>query len=449
MALWSALSCALISGIIYPAYAADLSASLVPQRDRAEASYIGVKVVTLTYAADSSLAEELNGKYERVQFTLDGTASIQDETGMTELINAVNRAYIEAQSPVQIEHAKIKYTAVLKGGPDSTLISYKLDLEPTIEEYLIDADSSGDFIDLQWRGIVIRDPLVVNPQEVTATPADLQVGEIDINYPIGLLQAIHPSIAGKLANTKASELLNDPIANFEDFRYPMTNWHFLFDPVGTSGDGKVVSVFSLGESTLREGGYSETEKDSTVTIDGARIDIHSTTPPPSGQITTEGFAMIQGSPGAEFAIVTERPPDDINTGEGNADEKTVGLSSFLDGNSYVIITKSSNVTALLFTIKPHDSIAIDVARGQTGELELTLPKKLIDDIHTVRSSDDEEIPFQQVSLTTTTTTIKFTVPASADSIEILGASVVPEFPISLIAMGVAFGIITVLAIRKP
>jgi hypothetical protein len=47
-------------------YAADLSAVLVPERDRAEVSYIGVKTVTLQYPAGSQLAQEFDGKNERI-----------------------------------------------------------------------------------------------------------------------------------------------------------------------------------------------------------------------------------------------------------------------------------------------------------------------------------------------------------------------------------------------
>jgi hypothetical protein len=314
----------LISSFVSRAYAADLQVALVPQLDKAEASYIGVKTVTLKYPAGSSLAQELNGKNERVQFELNGTANNQDANGTSELINAVNRAFAQAQSPVQIQQAAITYTAVLKGGPDSTLISYKLDLEPTIEKYLISMESSGDIIDLEWRGIVIQDPLVVTPQEVTATPSDLQVGEIDVNHPIGLLQAIHPSVAEKLSNTPAGEVLQDPILDFKAFDTPMGSWHRLFDPVGTyggsvgldTGGAKALSVYSLGESSLREGAYTETEKDATATIEGAEVSVHSTTPPPSGQITIAGYADHQENQGVEFAIVTIEAPAGVQTSTG-------------------------------------------------------------------------------------------------------------------------------------
>ncbi len=64
----------LISGFVYQSFAADLSATLIPDRDRSEASYVGVKTVTLDYPAGSAVAQKLDGKNERFEFTLNGTA---------------------------------------------------------------------------------------------------------------------------------------------------------------------------------------------------------------------------------------------------------------------------------------------------------------------------------------------------------------------------------------
>ena len=61
--------------------------------------------------------------------------------------------------------------------------------------------------------------------------------------------------------------MTDPILNFEDFNTPMSSWHRLFDPVGSYGTAvgmqgtegaKALSVYSLGESSLREGTHAVT-----------------------------------------------------------------------------------------------------------------------------------------------------------------------------------------------
>jgi hypothetical protein len=314
------LAALLISSFVYQAYAADLAASLVPDRDRSEASYIGVRTVTLEYPAGSSLAQELNGKSERIQFTLNGTATGQDDTGMSGLIAGINRALIQADSPVQVSQANVSYTGVLRGGPTSTVISYKVELKPTLERFVLqrgEGAQTGHLIDLEWRGIMVSEPLVVNAPDV---------GQININYPIGLLQVLYPTIAQKLENTQAKEVFEEPIANFEDFNAPMNTWHVLFDPVGAYGGSvgltgitegaNALSVYSLGESSLREGTHAAQEMDATAMIDGAQVNVHSTSPPPSGQIQIVGYANAQESGGTWSATVTAEAPEGAQTSSG-------------------------------------------------------------------------------------------------------------------------------------
>src|SRR5919109_757521 len=282
----------LISSFIPQAFAADLAAFLVPDRDRSDASFMGVRTVTLSYPEGSTIAQELNGKNERLTFTLNGTAGGENNTGMNEVIASINRALIEAKSPVQVSQAGMSYSGVLRGG------------------------QSGHIVDLEWRGIDITDPLVVSSP---------QNGKIAINQPIGFFQALHPDLAEKLLNSEAREIMTDPILNFKDFDAPMNSWHRLFDPVGSYGTSvgmqgtegaKALSVYSLGESSLREGTHAATEKDATANIDGTNVNIPSQNPPPSAQITIAGYANHQENAGTEFAVVTAEAPEGVQTSTG-------------------------------------------------------------------------------------------------------------------------------------
>jgi hypothetical protein len=317
--LYGILAALFISSFVYQSYASDLAAVLNPDRDRSEASYIGVKTVTLEYPAGSSLAQELDGKNERIQFTLNGTATEQNDTGMSGAIAGINRALVQADSPVQVSEAVITYTGVLRGGPTSAAISYKVEIKPMLQSFVLqrgEGGQSGHLVDLEWRGITVSEPLVVNAPDV---------GQININYPIGLLQVLHPTLAQKFESTQAREVLDEPILNFEDFNAPMSSWHKLFDPVGAYGGSvnltgtegaNALSVYSLGESSLREGAHGSAEKDVTVAIDGVEVNVHSTTPPPSGQIQIVGYANQQESGGAWYATVTSEAPEGAQTSSG-------------------------------------------------------------------------------------------------------------------------------------
>jgi hypothetical protein len=313
------LAVLLISVFVNQANAVDLSAALNPTADTGEASYVGVRSITFEYPVGSSLAQELDGQNQRVEFSLNGTATGQDDTGMSGLIAALNRALVQADSPVQASQAVVSYSGVLRGGPTSTVISYRIDLQPTLESIVLqggEGGQTGQVVDLEWRGIAINDPLVVNAPDI---------GQININYPIGLLQALYPSLAQKFEGTQAMEILNQPILNFEEFNAPMTTWHVLFDPVGAyggsvglegTGGAQAMSVYSLGESSLREGAHTIEERDATATIDGATVNVHSTTPPPSGQIQIAGYSDHRESGGTWYSIVSAEAPEGVQTSTG-------------------------------------------------------------------------------------------------------------------------------------
>lgn len=121
--------------------------------------------------------------------------------------------------------------------------------------------------------------------------------------------------------------MTNPLFNFQDVGRPMDTWHFLFDPTGSQagtarsgfeeiGGARVVSIYSLGESSFREGTFQEIEREASVTIDGAPVVVSSTTPATSAQITLAGFSNIQKSGDHEFAVITQEAPAGTVTATG-------------------------------------------------------------------------------------------------------------------------------------
>jgi peptide/nickel transport system substrate-binding protein len=136
-----------------------------------------------------------------------------------------------------------------------------------------------------------------------------------------------------------------------------------------------------------------------------------------------------------FAYSTEALRPDIATGTilaamtGNNNAFTI--SSTLGGNSYSISGQSTaNVKATSFAINPEQSVTVTFDKA--GEVELTLPKTMIDGINGVTAGS------QTVNFTPTknadSTTIKFTVPEGATTVEIKGATVAPEFSVIAVAV---------------
>ncbi len=316
-ATFAVVSALLISSFVTQAFAVDMQTLLVPDRNRTEASFIAVRTVTLEYPAGSSFASVFDGVTKRVSFAVNGTA--QEPGAAGQAVAAVNRALAEARSPVQASAVDLAYTATMRGTETRTVISYKVELEPTLEQFVLqrgEGGQSGHIVDLEWRGISIDQPLVVNTPEY---------GEFDVNRPLTLLQKLYPEIAQALEGTQASTIMDDHLLNFEDFDTSMTVWHKLFDPVGTYGGGvglqgtegaKALTVYSFGEGSIREGAHSAEEKDATVSVDGVQIKLHSLDPPPSGQLTIAGYADEQENQGSEFAIVSADAPEGFQPSTG-------------------------------------------------------------------------------------------------------------------------------------
>lgn len=320
------LFAALLSlGMVPSALANDMNAVLIPERNKAEGHFIAVKNVELRYPAGSAIASQLDGKTHRVQFTISGAMN-STENGISNAISAFNAAMIEAGSPVQVTEMKLTYTGVVKGGPTSTLISYKIEAVPLMERFVISDGSSqgsGDIVDLEWRGIHVTQPIVVTPSE----EVEGVDGEIEINIPIGLIEELYPDLAQQMRSSAAMEIFGEPILDFEEFDQTIDTWHFLFDPSGSlvessaffreESGAKVVSIYSLGESSFREGTFEAEEKDVAVNLGGAQVLVHSQVPAPSGQIQVAGFSNADVSqPDAEFATVTADAPEGFSTATG-------------------------------------------------------------------------------------------------------------------------------------
>ncbi len=306
----------LIPTAISQSFASQMEVFLLPERDAADPIFTSVRFITLLYEPGSELAKVFNGTNERITFTLNSTTQ-----GMKELQNTINEAILrEKQSLIQLNNSKLEYTAQIRGDEDRAQISYKIKFAPHITNYVLPSNStSNKALDLDWRSVVVQGPLTVTVPKY---------GEFDINYPIGPVKALYPEVAQKLESVEQSKKIFDtPLLDYEEIGFPMDRWHFLFDPTGSQasaagagyaeeGESKVVSVFSLGESSFREGTHAAKESSISTTIDGSKVNIKSSDPPPSAQIQISGFAQIKKISNAEIAFVSPTGPSGTTTATG-------------------------------------------------------------------------------------------------------------------------------------
>lgn len=307
----------LIPTVISQSFASQMEVFLLPERDAADPIFTSIRFVTINYEPGSELAKIFNGTNERLTFTLNSTTQ-----GMDELQRSINEAILkEKKSPIQLSNSKLDYTAQIRGDEDSAQLSYKIKFAPHITDFVLPSNSTTPALDLDWRSVVVQGPLTVTVPDY---------GEFDINYPIGPIKALFPTAAQKLMSVEETKnIFETPILDYEEIGLPMDRWHFLFDPTGSQasaagsgygyaeeGGSAVVSVFSLGESSFREGTHSAKETSVSATIDDSKVNIRSSDPPPSSQIQIGGFAQVKKINNAEIAFVSPEGPSGTATATG-------------------------------------------------------------------------------------------------------------------------------------
>jgi hypothetical protein len=289
--LASALAVLLGSSFAGQANAAQIDASLIPEYDKAVGTFTGTKFIQIRYQPGSAVAELFDGKNQRIEFTIKGT----NASGMAELTALVNAALLKADSPAHVKNANLTYIGVLKGGPDLLTLTYRVELTQEFSGFRLDQSVDDIPMDINWRGFVVEEALILESGQ----------GQVNVNQPVGLLEALYPEFAAKLMATEARSIMTEPILDFSEIGdMPMDRWHWLFDPTrnlastsgllsGDIGRAKVLSVYSLGECSIREGCPPPKEGDATVDVDGTSLDVHISTPQPNSQIEIAGYTSLE------------------------------------------------------------------------------------------------------------------------------------------------------------
>jgi len=254
-------------GSIAPTFgSAQLEATLEDATGNALAKMTYQRTIWIDYSDGGNLENILSGKNVTVIFSVDSSAM-----GMKELIQKINSSIASNDSDAYVSDMSLDYVALMTGRDDKMSIDYKIILHPIIENFVIRdyTVASPALLDVDWRGFGASGPVEIH------TPDH---GIIEINLPISLFDKYTPEIAMQLKSSDAGELLTKSIMNADGIRdQPIGNWHFLFDPTGIGVDaaqygfqtGSVISKYTMGESSLREGIQTERTNEAMFTIDKA------------------------------------------------------------------------------------------------------------------------------------------------------------------------------------
>ena len=254
-------------GSIAPTFgSAQLEATLEDATGNALAKMTYQRTIWIDYSDGGNLENILAGKNVTVIFSVDSSAM-----GMKELIQKINSSIASNDSDAYVSDMSLDYVALMTGRDDKMSIDYKIVLRPVIENFVIRdyTGTSPALLDVNWRGFGASDAVEIQTKEY---------GMMEINLPVSLFDKYTPEIAMQLKSSDAGELLAKSIMNADGIRdQPIGNWHFLFDPTGIGVDaaqygfqtGSVISKYTMGESSLREGIQTERTSEAMFTIDKA------------------------------------------------------------------------------------------------------------------------------------------------------------------------------------
>ena len=265
MVIIAFLSIFIAIGSISPVFASSqLEVTIDPNSDTAIAKMTYQRSINIDYSDGGKLAETLNGMIKEVSFSADSS-----NPGVQSLISKINSYTLSQGSQAQITDLTLEYKSVMTGRITSMSVDYNVTLHPTIHNLVIKQGSgnSPTLVDVDWRGFGTIGPVVIN------TPA---YGDVEINLPISTFERFTPSLALSLKASDASEIMSTRLMDADEIKeQPIGNWHFLFDPTGIGADaaqygfqtGSVISSFTMGESSFREGLIREQVHEGSVNID--------------------------------------------------------------------------------------------------------------------------------------------------------------------------------------
>ncbi len=299
------LAVVIIAGSSTPVWAAQLNAKINPNTETSPFEISYLKTIYIEYPNGGDLFDELQGK----EWTVEGTAD-SSNSGVQDLIGALNRSIASDGSHARISDLDVSYDFHLKSGNTRTSIDHRVILEGSLSNYVITKDGQKTLVDLGWRGL--------------STDKEIRINDVEINIPTNILRDQEPKVYTYIVGTDAEEIFGEHLIN-ADFilEQPIPNWHFLFDATGINVDagtfglsdeisGFVVSKWTMGESSIREGIQTEKIVEAQI-ISDTTYNVKSIQSADQATLSAIGFGALDVLDGVEIAGITPTAPTDTST----------------------------------------------------------------------------------------------------------------------------------------
>jgi len=294
----------LVFGTAVPVLATvDLNAYLPIEGSPITPTFKFSKNVSFDYSNGGKLKDALNGKSITVNFTDNS----DNNTSIKSFMDQINLQLASSKSLATITKLKIDYKVVISGDDKGASIDYTITLTPTVTGYILQKGSGAEntVFDAAWIEFNVKNPVTITTK---------QYGNLEINFPLGVIQNQAPDAYNVLKGTKAETDLNQNLFDASTLlSQPIDKWDTLFDPsyvvkdsdaLGFGGKKVAITTLASGQSGLQAGSLQVKNIDEDFMAD-AKYHLKTNEKASSGTINVDGHALgyyVQGEPAISTTV---------------------------------------------------------------------------------------------------------------------------------------------------
>ncbi len=316
------------------AHAVTLTSLINPDSTISSVNYQESHPIQFNYPLNSNLALLFKQLLQRISINASSIDSINENKNNTyaiqNLLSLVNEQFQKKNSIVRATAANVSFIVDIRQFSDTeTSVDQRISMDLTLENFVIPNanDPSHKYIDLNWRDFKINEPITL--QFTNMNSQSKNTTKIDINHPLSMLYSLNPSFKNEInSNSTDTPILNNPLIDFSKLSLPMDNWYHLFDPAprlaetkgygfkGEANGANVVTIYSLGEGSIREGKHEDTTYN-VIFGNNRQYKADLIQPAPNGRIDILGYSKIVSSPGGEDTAIISQTNEGGSSYAGN------------------------------------------------------------------------------------------------------------------------------------
>lgn len=311
-------------------YAVTMTADINPDSNQTVVNFNDLHASLFSYPFSSKLGELFKQLPPRISIETTSQSmqepSDQSQSNTQEmnlLLNSINNQFEKMNSLVRASAINLTFIMDTRQiSQTQTSIAQRINIDLQLEGYVFEdsSDTNHKYIDLNWRDLKVDEPILL---QISNNQTN-SLSDIDINYLPSTLYSLNPALKNELRFDNSSSyltssnysIMNSPLLDFSKLSLSMDKWYVLFDPAaslaetsrynfrGEENGAKAVTIYSLGEGSIREGKHEDSVYDVSLGENGQYKD-EITIPAPNARIDILGYSKMSTTNEDDTAIISQ------------------------------------------------------------------------------------------------------------------------------------------------